>query len=499
MDEPAEGRGVDRRDADLALTERAPHGDAIRVEKPARPLLERAESDAELSLPPGPRGPARAQAMAWLLRPVPFMERARRRYGKVFLARLGPEHNVVFLSDPELSEAVFTGDSELLHTGDINGIFRRIIGPNSILLLDGDEHLRRRRLLLPVFHGESLRRFERAMEQATEAEIDTWPVGRPFSALPRIHKISTEVVMRAIFGTRDEDAPDAVRDVLPRFLELCRTPAVFMPGLRRELGGRSAWGKLLNSIRELDEILLDQIRRRRMIEDLDVSPERFRPQRTTDVLDPRPDLLSRLVQARDEDGDGLSDGEIRDELITLLVAGHETTSGAIAFAVEQLVHHPRVLDRFEVAIADGEERYLDAVVKESLRRRPVLPIVGRKLTARARVGDYVVPEGTVLLPCVYLLHNDPDVYPHPEEFDPERFLGDSAGTYTWIPFGGGIRRCVGAAFATLEIKVVLRTIFGRLSVRSRGSSEAPVRRSVSLAPRRGAEIIVEPSKGGLAR
>lgn len=498
-DEPAEGRGVDPGDAELALSERAPHGSAIRIERAARPLLERVEPDAELSLPPGPRRPAPAQAMAWLLRPVPFMERARRRYGKVFLARLGPDHNVVFLSDPELTEAVFAGDSELLRTGDINGVFRRIIGPNSILLLDGDEHLRRRRLLLPVFHGESLRRFERAMQQATEAEIDTWPVGRPFSALPRIHRISTEVVMRAIFGIRDEDAPEAVREVLPRFLELCRTPAVFMPVLRRELGGRSAWGKLLNSIRELDEILLDQIRRRRMIEDLDARPERFRPRRTSDDLDSRPDLLSRLVHARDEEGDGLSDAEIRDELITLLVAGHETTSGAIAFALEQLVHHPRVLDRFEVAIADGEERYLDAVVKESLRRRPVLPIVGRKLTARARLGDYVVPEGTVLMPCIYLLHHEPDLYPHPEEFDPERFLDGSAGTYAWIPFGGGIRRCAGAAFATLEIKVVLRTIFGRLSVRSSGSSEAPVRRSVSLAPRRGAEIIVEPSEGGFAR
>jgi cytochrome P450 len=469
-----------RDDAGVAVREAPPH--AAAVERAAEPLLERVPDDAELSLPPGPRPPAAAQALEWLLRPVPFMERSRRNHGRVFLARLGPEHRVVFLSDPRLVEAVFTGDPELLHTGDINGIFRRIIGPNSILLLDGEEHMRRRRLLLPVFHGPSLRRFEAAMAEATEAEIAKWPIGRPFSALPGIHRISTEVIMRAIFGAQDDGRSEALRDVLPRFLELCRTPAVFMPALRRELGGRSPWARLLASIRELDDLLLEQIRRRR----------------TTADLDSRPDLLTRLVQTRDEDGDGLTDGEIRDELVTLLVAGHETTSGALAFAVEQIVQHPRVLDRLEAAMGAGDDRYLDAVVKESLRRRPVLPIAGRKLTARARLGDYVLPEGTVLMPCAYLLHREADLYSRPEEFDPERFLDRAPGTYTWIPFGGGIRRCVGAAFGTLEMKVVLRTLFGRLSVRAAGAPEAPVRRSVSLAPRRGAEIVVEPLEGVLA-
>jgi cytochrome P450 len=469
-----------RADAGVAVRQ-APPPEAG-VDQAAERLLERVPSDAELLLPPGPRRPAVAQGLAWLLRPVPFMERSRRNHGQVFLARLGPDHRVVFLCDPELVEAVFAGDPELLHTGDINGIFKRIIGPNSILLLDGEEHMRRRRLLLPVFHGPGLRRFEVAMAEATEAEIETWPIGRPFSALPGIHRISTEVIMRAIFGAHDDGRSEALREVLHRFLELCRTPAVFMPALRRELGGHSPWARLLASIRELDELLLDQIRRRR----------------TTADLDSRPDLLTRLVQTRDEDGDGLTDGEIRDELVTLLVAGHETTSGALAFAVEQIVQHPRVLDRLEAAMADGDDRYLDAVVKESLRRRPVLPIAGRKLTARARLGEYVLPEGTVLMPCIYLLHHEPELYSDPEEFDPERFLDEVPGTYTWIPFGGGIRRCVGAAFGTLEMKVVLRTMFGRLSVRAAGPPEAPVRRSVSLAPRRGAEIVVEPLEGVLA-
>jgi cytochrome P450 len=469
-----------REDAGVAVRQASP--DPVRVERAAESLLERVPGDAELSLPPGPRRPAMAQGLEWLFRPVPFMERARRDHGRVFLARLGPEHKVVFLSEPRLVEAAFTGDPELLHTGDINGIFKPIIGPNSILLLDGEEHMRRRRLLLPVFHGPSLRRFEAAMAEATEAEIATWPIDRPFSALPAIHRISTEVVMRAIFGAHDDGRSEALREVLPRFLELCRTPAVFLPWLRRWVGGRSPWARLVVSIRELDGLLLDQIRRRR----------------TTADLDSRPDLLTRMVQTRDEDGQGLTDGEIRDELVTLLVAGHETTSGALAFAVEQVVHHPRVLDRLEAAMAEGDDRYIDAVVKESLRRRPVLPIAGRKLTARARLGEYVLPEGTVLMPCAYLLHREPDLYPYPDEFDPERFLDRPPGTYTWIPFGGGIRRCVGAAFATLEMKVVLRTMLGRLSVRAAAGPEPPVRRSVSLAPRRGAEIVVEPLEGVLA-
>jgi len=476
------GSTEERQAAEVKLRERPAEPGAISVEEAAAPLLEEVGDDVKLSLPPGPRRPAMAQALEWLARPVRFMEGARSKYGKVFLARLGPEQKVVFLSDPALAEAVFTGDSELLRTGDINGVFKRIIGRDSILVLDGAEHLRRRRLLLPAFHGDNLQRLEATMARAVEDEIATWPIGQPFASLPRIHAISTEVVTRAIFGMREGEYPEELHEVLPRFLDLCRTPAVFIPWLRRELRGATPWAHLLQSIDELDEILLDQIRRRRTMRD----------------LASRPDVLSKLVQARDDHHEGLSDRQIRDELVTLLVAGHETTSGALAFAVEQLVHHPRVLDRLEVAIQGGDDRYLDAVVKESMRRRPVLPIAGRKLTARARLGEYVLPAGTVLMPCIYLMHHEPDVFPHPDEFRPERFLEQAPATYSWIPYGGGIRRCVGAAFATMEMKVVLRTIFGRLSVSAAGPPEPPVRRSVSLAPRQGAEIVVEPLAGGFA-
>ncbi len=454
----------------------------VGVEEAVQPVVERVRPDAELALPAGPRTPPMAQALQWLTRPVPFMESNRRRHGPVFLARLGPQGRVVFIADPRLAEAVFTGDSDLLRTGDINGVFRRIIGRDSILLLDGAEHMRRRRLLLPAFHGANLERLEGAMREAAEAEVVAWPVGEPFAALPRIHRISGEIVIRAIFGLDWAERPERLAEVLSRFLDLARTPAVFMPWLRRELAGTTPWARLMRSIAELDEILFDQIERRRR----------------SDCLESRPDVLSCLVRARDEDGEGLTDGQIRDELVTLLVAGHETTSGALAFAVEQIVHHRNVLDRLEVEVRGADESYLEAVIKESMRRRPVLPIVGRKLAGRARVGEYVLPAGTVLLPCVYLMHHEPSLYPHPDEFDPRRFLDGAGTTYTWIPFGGGIRRCVGAAFATLEMKVVLRAIFGRLSLRAPGPPEAPVRRSVSLAPGHGAEIVAEPLEGGFA-
>jgi cytochrome P450 len=416
-----------------------------------------------------------------VFKPVPFMERCRRRYGRVFCARLGPGQRVVFLSDPELVEGIFTGDPEVFRTGDVNGLFRRIIGPSSVLLLDGEQHIQRRRMMLPSFHGENLERFQATMVEAAEEGVAKWPTGTPFPALPRMHEISTEIIARAVLGVRDEDQLERLRQALPFFLERCRTPAFLIPVFRRELGGRSGWAKLLRSVRDLDAILFEEIRERR----------------NEDVRG-RFDALSMLISARDSRSQSLTDDEIRDELVTLLVAGHETTSGALAFAVEQLVQHPRVLDRLEAELAAGNDDYLEAVVKESLRRRPVLPIAGRKLSAPVRLRGYVLPAGTVLLACAYLLHHEPDLYPYPDEFRPERFLEDPPSTYEWIPFGGGIRRCLGASFATQEMKIVLGTMFKRLSLRAAGQTEPPVRRSVSLAPSRGTELVAEPPRGGFS-
>jgi cytochrome P450 len=459
-------------DLDLAKAPGGPGSDTT-----SEPVLERIDANAELSLPPGPRTPALMQTASWVYRPVEFMEANRRKFGPCFLARLGPLRNVLFLSEPAYVKAVLTGSTDLLRTGDINGVFRPIIGSNSILVLDGPSHMEERKLLLPPFHGKSLAGFRSVMEEAAAREVDTWQVGERFAALPHMHSISTEVVLGAVLGVKDPSRQDALRELLPRFLELSQSSAVFIPALRRVSGRRGSWGRLMRCIEQLDAELFDEIRRRR--------------QEAAAGEEPGPDVLSLLVRARYEEGGEMPDEVIRDELITLLVAGHETTSGALAFAIEEVVRNPEVAASIRETEGPERESYLDAVVSEALRIKPVLPIVGRKLTKPARLGAYVLPAGAVLMPSAYLLHREPGLYPHPGEFRPERFLDAAPGTYTWIPFGGGTRRCVGASFALLQMKVVLGEIFSRLELRAPGPPEPVRRRSVSLAPARGAEVLVE--------
>lgn len=444
-------------------------------------VLEPLELDhpGEISLPPGSHRPATLQSLAWVRRPVEFMERSRRKYGPCFHARLGPMRHVVFLSDPAYVKAVLSGDPELLRTGDINGIFRPIIGSNSILVLDGGRHLDQRRLLLPAFHGESLAAFREVMTDVTERELVRWPTGQEFSILPKMHSISTEIVLHAVMGIREGERRERLRELLPRFLELSQSSAVFMPFLRRNMGGRSSWARLMQTIRDMDEELFAEIGERRE----EVKSD-----------EPARDVLSMLVQARHADGSPIGAQELRDELVTLLVAGHETTSGALAMAIEEIVRHPGVIQGIRSENGSGDERYSDAVVMEALRKKPVLPIVGRKLSQDVRLGTYVLPQGTVVMPCPYLLHHEESLYPEPHEFRPERFLESPPGTYTWIPFGGGVRRCVGASFAQLQMKVVLKTMFERLDLWPARGPERVKRRSVSLAPAHGGAVIAQPRR-----
>jgi cytochrome P450 len=394
---------------------------------------------------------------------------------------------MVFTSDPEAVRRVFTGDPALLYAGEANVILAPLLGMRSVLLLDGPEHMRQRKLMLPSFHGERMRKYERAMEEAAEWHVAGWPRGRPFSALGSLQAITLDVIMRAVFGVEDQRRAErltkALRGVLDmtgsrlavlRLMLSAPADAEGAATAERTPPGRGAWGRLMAARREADALIYEQIAARRS---------------EAGHTGTRSDVLSMLLEARDESGEPMTDTELRDELMTLLVAGHETTATAMAWTLERIVRHPEVLERLD---ADYSDDYLDAVIKETLRLRPVVPAVARSLQEPMEFGGWMLPAGVHIAPSIYLLHRRADLYPEPESFKPERFLGRSPGTYEWIPFGGGTRRCLGASFALMEMRVVLRTIIRsvKLEVAPGADGESVQRRAVTFAPARGGRITV---------
>jgi cytochrome P450 len=370
---------------------------------------------------------------------------------------------------------VFTGDPGVFHAGEANEILLPLVGDNSVLLLDDAAHMQQRKLLLPPFHGKRMERYGELMRDVALAEIETWPKGRPFQLQPRMQGLTLEVIIQAVLGVREPARLEEVRTTLRTLLSDIMSPQ--SAALLVLLGPRRF--RRLPLVRKglapTDGMLYDEIARRRADPD----------------LEDREDILSLLLQARHEDGQPMTDVELRDELVTLLVAGHETTATALSWALERLVRHPAKLERLREEVRAGEDDYLDAVVKETLRLRPVLPLVVRKLTEPVEIGDYLLPEGTRVAPCIYLLHRREDVYPEPHAFSPERFLEQPAGTYTWIPFGGGVRRCLGASFAMFEMKQVLSALVERLEIAAaQPRSERVRRRQITLAPSRGGEVVV---------
>jgi cytochrome P450 len=421
----------------------------------------------QAALPPGPSEPRLAQMMQWLSRPVAYAERQRDRYGEAFTARI-EERPWVMLGDPEDVRTVFTAGPQRVNAGEANGILRPTLGSHSLLLLDGDEHLRERKLMLPAFHGERVARYREIMREATERAIAGWSAGESFALRPHTQAITLEVIMRAVFGLEDEAAVARLREPLRRMLDWAGNPAALLvvaavgpghPLVRRVLARRT--------IEPVDRELYALIAARRAAPD----------------LAERDDILSTLLLARREDGEPMTDVELRDELLTLLLAGHETTATSLAWAVERLVRHPGGLER----LADDAD-YADAVVKEILRLRPVVAVVLRRLREPLEVAGRELPAGTTVAPCILLIHRREDVYPDPEAFRPERFLEQAPGTYTWIPFGGGVRRCLGAAFAQIEMQVVLQTLARSVRLEAVGEAEGVRRRGVTLVPARGGEV-----------
>jgi cytochrome P450 len=394
----------------------------------------------------------------------------------MFTLRIAHEGNWVFLADPDAIKQVFTGDPRVLHAGEANVVVLPLLGHHSLLLLDEGAHMSQRKLMLPPFHGERMRGYEQVMTEVAAEEIDSWPAGQPYAVRPAMQRITLEVIIRTVFGVQDDAKRARLRETLSGALEWGSDPRrmamLAMIGPQRLSGSG-----LFRRIREpADELIYDEIRERRAAPDLTA----------------RDDVLSMLLQARHEDGSEMSDQQLRDQLMTLLVAGHETTASSLAWAVERLVRNPPVLARLRDEVAAGDDEYVDAVCKETLRLRPILALVLRRLTEPMEIGGRLLPAGANLAPCIYLVHRRPDIYPEPYAFRPERFIDRPAGTYTWIPFGGGVRRCLGASFAQFEMRVVLRELVRRLELRA--SDERPervTRRAITLVPDRGGEVVVE--------
>ncbi len=434
-----------------------------------------AAAPARPGLPPSPRLPAPIQTFGLVGRPVPFFEWCRRRYGETFTLRVLRAGELVFISDPPSLKRLFGADRRNTIAPGRNVVLRPILGDQSLLLQEGDEHLRRRKLMLPPFHGERMRAYESVMAQATDREIDSWLVRSEFKLHPRMQAITLEVILSAVFGVEEGTRRDALRTSLIGILATTRSPAAIGVSIDR-MRRLPRYRRVTEMLAEADRILFEEIADRRSDPDLEA----------------REDILSMLVAARFEDGSEMSDAELRDQLMTLLMAGHETTATGLAWAFDLLFHAPDKLEQLrEEVVGGGGSGYLDAVIKETLRIRPVVPFVGRELREEAELGGYELPAGTVVMPAIYLAHTRPDVYPHPYEFRPERFLEDGPETYGWIPFGGGTRRCIGAAFAELEMRVVLSTILRRATLRP--ASERPekmVRRNVTLSPRGGTPAVL---------
>jgi cytochrome P450 len=427
-------------------------------------------------LPPGPAYPSLIQGLGFWTRPLAFLERARARYGKRFTVRLPFAPPFVFVTDPEEIKQVYTAPADVLHPGEGARVLESVVGANSVILLDGASHMEQRKLMLPAFHGERVERLTGLVEEVVDRELAAWADQRELTLAPRMQQLTLEIILRAVFGLDPGERLETVRARLSDLLSFGDHPLTLFgpPGLAMERF-LSRVGPLAGFVEirdDVDRLLFELIDERRA-EDGE-----------------RADVLTMLLEARHEDGSPMSHQELRDELMTLLVAGHETTATSLSWAFERLTREPAVLARLVEEIDSGDEAYLTATIQETLRRRPVLPNTAPRLVKQPiEVGGWRYEPGPCLVANAYLVHHDRDIYDDPYAFRPERFLDRAPGTYTWIPFGGGRRRCLGASFAMLEMKVVLRGVLCAYRVGPVGAShERARRRNITIRPGDGARI-----------
>jgi cytochrome P450 len=435
-----------------------------------------------MPLPPGPQAPAFVQIFRWVRTPFVLLDECQSRFGDAFTLRIpGLATGLVVLSDPLAVKEVFALSAEDGHAGEANVVLRPFLGQHSLLLLDGSEHMRQRKMMMPAFHGERMSAYGHAMLEAANDAIDEFPVGRTFAVHRPMQAITLAIIIRTVFGIAEGSRFDALSAALTRSLDIAAWPGLLFDFMQKDLGRLSPWGRYLKYANQGSEILRAEIRRGR---------EQGTGQRS--------DVLAMMLGARDEEGKPLSEDEIHDELVTLLVAGHETTATALAWTLRWLLPNPSLVEklRSEIEGAGGEPtriaklELLDATVKESLRLQPVIPMVGRVLQKPTRIGSWDLPTGAVVAPSMYLVHRRPDLYKDPARFFPERFATWKPAPWEWVPFGGGLRRCIGAAFALYEMKMVLAAMLPRVDARLAHAHVGMARRAITLTPKGGLPIVV---------
>jgi cytochrome P450 len=429
-----------------------------------------------MTLPPEPRNGPLMQTLRWAIRPLAFMDECRRELGNSFSLRfLGFERPMVLISDPAAIKALYMEQANGLPPGR-NIVLEPILGSQSLLLQEGAEHLARRRLMLPSFHGERMRSYESVLDEIVSEEIDSWPLNSEFPIHSRMQTITLEAILRIVFGVADGPRLERLRGVLSNVLTETASPRSQLIALAtRRFRGGNAFARYEGQLKEVDDLLYAEI-----------AEHRTRP----DLAD-REDILSMLMLAEFEDGGTMSDKELRDQLMTLLLAGHETTATALAWTFDLLLRHPESLQRLRDSLQAGEDDYLRATISESLRLRPVLPLAGRRLAKELSVDGLTLPAGTDVTPAIWITHTRADLYPEPFAFQPERFLGDGPESYAWIPFGGGIRRCIGASFAEFEMRIVLREVLTRCDLHKASPlPEKTGRRNITLSPKDGTPVVV---------
>jgi cytochrome P450 len=413
--------------------------------------------------------------------PLRFLESMRRRYGDVFSVPYPMFGRPVYMADPAGVQTMLAGDPAVFHAGEANaGPLGPVMGARSVFLVDGEDHMRKRKLLLPPFHGRRLRQYGQTIAELAAREVRGWPRGERFALRPRMQALTLDVIVRIVFGVTDPERLALYRQRVPRLGEVA-DPVMWIPVARRDLGRFSPWARFVRARDAVDELIYDEIERTRR------DPR----------LEERDDILAVLLQARHDDGSAMSREELRDQLMTVIAAGHETTATGLCWLFERVLRHAEVEERLRAELAAGDDAYLEATATETLRVRPVVTDIARRVKRDVEVAGWTLPAGTFAIPSIALIHTREDLYPEPHAFRPERFLDTKPGTYTWIPFGGGARRCIGAAFAMLELKTIARTILDRTRLRAPDPRpESPRARNVTIVPSRGAEVVMEASSPG---